>query len=126
LAEEVPGDGSGNGVSWQYWGSLWNVLEGEFDKLLLVNPPHTKGLDGRNTDPKDAQWIAELLETGRLKGSWVPPRPIRELRDLTRQRVHTLEDLNRTQNRIQQLCRAAISKYLRWLPICSVSQAAAY
>ncbi len=90
----------------QYWRPLWNILEGEFEKLLLVNPQHIKGLDGRKTDRRDAQWIAELLEDGRLKGSWVPPREIRELRDLTRQRVHTLEDRTRVRNRIEQLCQS--------------------
>jgi len=90
----------------QYWRPLWNLLEGEFPKLLLVNPQHIKGLNGYKTDPKDAQWIAGLLEGGRLKGSWVPPRPIRELRDLTRQRVNLLEDLNRAKNRIEQLCQS--------------------
>jgi transposase len=90
----------------QYWRPLWNLLEGEFAKLVLVNPQHIKGLNGSKTDPKDAQWIADLLEGGKLKGSWVPERSIRELRDLTRQRVHVLEDLNRAKNRIEQLCQA--------------------
>ena len=89
----------------QYWRPLWNLLEGEFAQLILVNPQHIKGLNGYKTDPKDAQWIAGLLEGGKLKNSWVPPRPIRELRDLTRQRVHVLEDLNRAKNRIEQLCQ---------------------
>jgi len=89
----------------QYWRPLWNLLEGQFTKVILVNPQHIKGLNGYKTDPKDAQWIADLLESGKLKGSWVPPRPIRELRDLTRQRVHILEDLNRAKNRIEQLCQ---------------------
>jgi transposase len=89
----------------QYWRPLWNLLEGEFAKLILVNPQHIKGLNGYKTDPKDAQWMADLLESGKLRGSWVPPRPIRELRDLTRQRVHVLEDLNRAKNRIEQLCQ---------------------
>jgi transposase len=82
------------------------LLEGEFGKLILVNPQHIKGLNGYKTDPKDAQWIADLLESGKLKGSWVPTRPIRELRDLTRHRVHLLEDLNRAKNRIEQLCQS--------------------
>jgi transposase len=90
----------------QYWRAVWNVLEGHFEKLILVNPQHIKGLKGHKTDPKDARWIASLLETGKLKGSLVPPREIRELRDLTRQRVHLLEDLNRIKNRIEQLCQA--------------------
>src|SRR4051794_2740283 len=89
----------------QYWRPLWNLLEGEFAKVILVNPQHIKGLNGYKTDPKDAQWIADLLENGKLRGSWVPPRPIRELRDLTRERVHVLEDLNRAKNRIEQLCQ---------------------
>jgi transposase len=90
----------------QYWRALWNLLEGEFEKLILVNPQHIKGLNGYKTDPKDAQWIADLLEGGKLKGSWVPPRTIRELRDLTRERVNVVEDLNRAKNRIEQLCQA--------------------
>jgi len=90
----------------QYWRPLWNLLEGEFDKLLLVNPQHIKGLNGYKTDPKDAQWIADLLEGGKWKGSWVPSRPTRELRDVTRQRVNLLEDLNRVKNRIEQLCQS--------------------
>jgi transposase len=89
----------------QYWRPLWNVLEGEFRRLLLVNPQHIKGLNGYKTDPKDAQWIADLLEGGKLRGSWVPPRAIRELRDLTRQRVNLLEDLNRVKNRVEQWCQ---------------------
>jgi transposase len=90
----------------QYWRPLWNLLEGEFAQLILVNPQHIKGLNGYKTDPKDAFWIAGLLESGRLKNSWVPARPVRELRDATRQRVNLLEDLNRAKNRIEQLCQA--------------------
>jgi transposase len=94
----------------QYWRPLWNVLEGHFAKLILVNPQHIKGLNGYKTDPKDAEWIAGLLDSGKLRGSWVPPREIRELRDLTRQRVHVLEDLNRVKNRIEQLCQTGNRK----------------
>jgi hypothetical protein len=97
----------------QYWRPLWNLLEEHFEKLLLVNPQHIKGLNGHKTDPKDAQWIAGLLEGGKLKGSWVPPRALRESRDLTRQRVHIVEDLNRVKNRIEQLCQSGISRCLR-------------
>lgn len=90
----------------QYWRPLWNLLEGEFARLVLVNPQHIKGLNGYKTDPKDAQWIADLLEGGKLRSSWVPPRPVRELRDLTRHRVNLLEDVNRAKNRIEQLCQS--------------------
>ena len=90
----------------QYWRAVWNILEDHFEKMILVNPQHIKGLNGHKTDPKDARWIADLLDTGKLKGSFVPKREIRELRDLTRQRVHLVEDLNRVKNRIEQLCQA--------------------
>ena len=70
-----------------YWRAVWNIFEGHFQKLIVVNPQHSKGLAGHKTDPQDAQWIASLLETGQLKGSLVPPRELRQLRDLTRQRV---------------------------------------
>lgn len=90
----------------QYWRAIWNIFEGHFEKLILVNPNHIKGLAGYKTDPKDAQRIADLLEGRKLKGSFVPPREIRELRDLTRQRVNLLEDSNRAKNRIEQLCQA--------------------
>jgi transposase len=65
---------------------VWNVLEGVVE-LLLVNAEHIKQVPGRKTDVKDSQWIAELLQYGLLKASFVPERPVRELRDLTRQRV---------------------------------------
>ena len=89
----------------QYGRPIWNLLEGHFEKLLLVNPQHIQGLNGYKTDPKDARWIADLLESDKLKGSWVPPRDTRELGDLTRQRVHVMEDQNRVKNRIEQLCQ---------------------
>lgn len=88
----------------QYWRPVWNVLEGAFPRLLLMNPQHVKGLKGRKTDRLDAQWLATKLQNEDLKGSFIPPRDIRELRDLTRLRVHWLQDLNRVKNRIGQLC----------------------
>jgi transposase len=69
-----------------------------------MNPQHVKGLRGRKTDKADAKWLAGHLARGELKGSFVPPQPVRELRDLTRQRVRLLQDLNRVKNRIGQLC----------------------
>jgi transposase len=90
----------------QYWKPIWYVLEERGFQLLLVNARHVKILPGRKTDVADAAWLAELLEHGLLRGSFVPPPAIRQLRDLTRyrkkliqahtaetQRVHkTLED----------------------------------
>src|SRR6516225_2793973 len=69
-----------------YWKPIWNLLEGLFE-LLLVNAEHIKQVPGRKTDVKDSQWIAELLQHGLLKPSFVPERPVRQLRELTRQRV---------------------------------------
>lgn len=80
-----------------YWKPVWYVLEdvGAFE-LRLVNSRHVKILPGRKTDVSDAMWLAELLEHGLLRGSFVPPRAVRELRDLTRYRkkliqAHTAE-----------------------------------
>jgi transposase len=74
----------------QYWKPVWYVLEGGFE-LLLVNARHVKILPGRKTDVCDAAWLAELLEHGLLRGSFVPPPAIRELRDLTRYRKRLIQ-----------------------------------
>ena len=84
-----------------YWKPVWNLLEDRFE-LLLVNAQHIKQVPGRKTDLKDCAWIAELLEHGLLKASFVPDRPQRELRDLTRQRTQLLGDRARVVNRIQK------------------------
>ena len=68
-----------------YWKPIYNLLEGNFE-LLLVNARHLKAVPGRKTDVRDCQWIAELLEHGLLKRSFVPPVEIRQLRDWTRRR----------------------------------------
>jgi len=90
----------------QYWRAVWNVLEDEIPRLVLVNPAHVKALAGRKTDRIDSRRLARYLENGDLDGSFVPHREIRELRDLTRWRVHLVEDLNRVKNRISQMCEA--------------------
>jgi transposase len=90
----------------QYWRAVWNVLEGEIPRLVLVNPQHVKALAGRKTDRIDSHRLARYLENHDLQGSFVPPREIRELRDLTRSRVHLLEEVNRVKNRITQMCEA--------------------
>jgi transposase len=90
----------------QYWRAVWNVLEEEIPRLVLVNPQHVKALAGRKTDRIDSQRLARYLENQDLQGSFVPTREIRELRDLTRSRVHLLEEVNRVKNRIGQLCEA--------------------
>ena len=69
-----------------YWKPMWNVLEGQF-QLLLVNAQHIKNVPGRKTDVKDSEWVAELLQHGLLHPSFVPEIRIRDLRDLTRARA---------------------------------------
>jgi transposase len=68
-----------------YWKPVWAVLEGDFE-LLLCNAAHVKNVPGRKTDVADAVWLCQLLEFGLLRGSFVPPKPVRELRELTRRR----------------------------------------
>jgi len=85
-----------------YWKPVWNILEGQFE-VLLVNAQHIKAVPGRKTDQNDAEWIADLLQHGLVRGSFVPPTPIRELRDLTRYRVSLVQECNRIANRIQKV-----------------------
>lgn len=75
----------------QYWKPIWYLLEERGFELMLVNARHVKILPGRKTDVGDAAWLAELLEHGLLRGSFVPPEPIRELRDLTRYRKRLVQ-----------------------------------
>src|SRR5579872_4834062 len=89
-----------------YWKPVWNILEGQFE-VLLVNAQHIKAVPGRKTDQKDSAWIADLLQHGLLRGSFVPPRPTRELRDLTRYRVSLTQEINRIANRVQKVLEDA-------------------
>jgi transposase len=75
----------------QYWKPVWDVLGQRGFELMLVNARHVKMVPGRKTDVADAAWLAELLEHGLLRGSFVPPRPIRQLRDLTRYRKRLVQ-----------------------------------
>jgi transposase len=75
----------------EYWKPVYYVLESDFT-VLLVNAAHIKNVPGRKTDCKDAEWIAQLLECGLLRGSFVPPPEIRDLRDLTRYRKVLIEE----------------------------------
>ena len=84
-----------------FWKPIFNLLEGLFE-VLLVNPRHIKQVPGRKTDVKDCQWIAQLLQHGLLRGSFVPPKAIRELRDLTRQRSQLVAEKSAVANRIQK------------------------
>jgi transposase len=84
-----------------YWKPVYNVLEGYLE-VLVVNAQHLKAVPGRKTDLKDAEWIADLLQHGLLRPSFVPPAPQRELRDLTRYRMSLGEERARLINRLQK------------------------
>jgi transposase len=87
-----------------YWIPVWNVLErGSRFALTLVNPVTVRALQGRKTDRIDARRIAEYLQYGLLRGSFIPPRPIRHLREVTRLRAHIQQERNRLVNRIARL-----------------------
>jgi len=91
-----------------YWKPIWHVLEeqGVFG-TELVNPRHVKNLPGRKTDTADAAWLAQLAECGLLRGSFVPPKAIAELRDLTRCRTRLVQERVREVQRLQKLLEDA-------------------
>jgi transposase len=89
-----------------YWKPIYNLLEGEFE-LLLVNAQHIKAVPGRKTDVRDCEWIADLLRHGLLQGSFVPDRPQRELRELTRYRTQLIRERSSEVNRIQKTLEGA-------------------
>jgi transposase len=89
-----------------YWKPIYFLLEDRF-RVMVVNAGHIKNVPGRKTDVKDAEWIAELLRHGLLKPSLIPPPPIRELRDLTRQRAQLVHDRVTVVNRIQKVLEDA-------------------
>jgi transposase len=89
-----------------YWKCVYYALEDDFE-LLLVNAQHIKHVPGRKTDTIDAAWIAKLLAHGLLRGSFVPPKPIRRLRDLTRYRKALIEERSRAVNRLHKILEDA-------------------
>lgn len=86
-----------------YWKPIFNLFEGHFQEVLVVNAQHLKAVPGRKTDMKDAEWIAQLLSHGLLKGSYVPNREQRELRELTRHRTTLVRERTRVVNRIHKV-----------------------
>jgi transposase len=86
-----------------YWKPVFNLLEASELELLLVNARHMKAVPGRKTDVKDAEWIADLLRHGLLRGSFVPERPQRELRELTRYRRRVIQQRSQAVSRIQKV-----------------------
>jgi transposase len=89
-----------------YWKPVFNLLEGRFE-VILVNAQSLKQVPGRKTDVKDAEWIAQLLQYGLLAARFIPPPPIRALRDLTRQRTQTVRDRAAVANRIHKVLEDA-------------------
>lgn len=89
-----------------FWRPIYNLLEDHFE-ILMVNAHHLKTVPGRKTDKKDAEWIAELLQHGLLRGSFIPPTSQRQQRDLTRYRRTLVEDRARIINRLQKVLEDA-------------------
>ena len=89
-----------------YWKPVYHLLEGRFE-VLLVNARHIKQVPGRKTDVKDAEWIAQLLQHGLLRASFIPPPPVRELRDLTRSRAQLVAERARFAQRIHKVLEDA-------------------
>lgn len=84
-----------------YWKPVWHVLEGLFE-LVLANAQHVRNVPGRKSDVNDATWLADLLAHGLIRGSFVPPTPIQELRDLTRTRNQLVREVGQHTQRIQK------------------------
>lgn len=90
-----------------FWRPVYNILEEESRTILLVNPQHMRAVPGRKTDVKDAEWLADLLRHGLLTGSFIPPAPIRALRELTRYRKTLVQQRADEVNRIQKTLEGA-------------------
>jgi len=90
-----------------YWKPIYNVLEADGFKVLVVNAQHMKAVPGRKTDVKDAEWIADLLRHGLLRGSYIPNREQRELRELVRYRKSLIRERATEVNRVQKVLEGA-------------------
>jgi transposase len=89
-----------------YWKPLYNLLEGVLE-VLVVNAAHIKAVPGRKTDVRDCEWIADLLRHGLLQASFIPDRPQRELRELTRYRTSVVQERTAEVNRVQKVLEGA-------------------
>ncbi len=89
-----------------YWKPIFNILEEDFE-VILVNARHIKNVPGRKTDKADSKWITKLLLSGLLKGSFIPPKPTRELRDLTRYRRKIVGQIASEKNRLHKILEDA-------------------
>lgn len=89
-----------------YWKPIFNILENSM-KVMVVNARLIKNVPGRKTDQNDSEWIATLLRHGLLRNSFIPPRDIRDLRDLTRYRVKLVQNATAEKNRLQKILEDA-------------------
>jgi transposase len=89
-----------------YWKPVWHLLEGRFE-LVLPNAQHVRNVPGRKSDVNDATWLADLLAHGLIRGSFVPPAPIQELRDLTRTRKQLVREISQHSLRMQKILEDA-------------------
>jgi transposase len=89
-----------------YWKPVFNILENGFE-VMLVNARHVKNVPGRKTDVKDSEWLCRLLRNGLIKGSFIPPKDIRDLRDLTRYKRKLTQAISAEKNRIQKVLEDA-------------------
>jgi transposase len=89
-----------------YWKPVFNILESSFE-VMLVNARHVKNVPGRKTDVKDSEWLCRLLRNGLVKGSFIPPKDIRELRDLTRYKRKLVQAISAEKSRIQKVLEDA-------------------
>ena len=97
-----------------YWKPVFNILEEDFE-ILLVNARHVKNVPGHKTDKKDSAWLSKLLLSGLLKGSFIPPQEIRELRDLVRYKKKLIGQVSSEKNRIIKVledCNIKLSSVL--------------
>ena len=89
-----------------YWRPLFNLLEDQCT-VVLANAAHIKAVPGRKTDVRDSEWLLQLMQHGLIRGSFIPPAPVRELRDLTRHRTSLIQERTRAANRVQKVLEDA-------------------
>jgi len=102
-----------------YWKPVFNVLEDALE-VTLVNARHVKNVPGRKTDVKDSEWLCKLLRSGLVRGSFIPPKPVRELRDLTRYKRKLIQSITSEKQRVEKSLRMRISSFRPLRPIPSV------
>jgi transposase len=89
-----------------YWKPVFNILEDSFE-VMLVNARHVKNVPGRKTDVKDSEWLCKLLRSGLVRGSFIPPIEVRELRDLTRYKRKLIQNVTSEKQRIEKILEDA-------------------